>query len=159
MNVALRTSLVLIGIGIASYGAFLVLTRFGLDQIIGLAIWLAAAVVLHDFVLVPVVTLIARFAFGQKTRSLAEPGSAGSGSGFRLIPGSRRLAITRTLLVAACLISVVVVPEIVALGRGVANPTILPGDYAHNLLWLWAFVVAAVFTVLGVGLIAARLRR
>ena len=154
MNVALRTSLVLAGIGIASYGAFLVLTRFGLDQIIGLAIWLAAAVVLHDFVLVPIVTLIARFAFGRKSRSLA-----GSGPDLRPNPGSRQLAITRALLVTASFISAIVVPEIVALGRGVANPTILPGDYAHNLLWLWAFVIAAVVAVLGLGLIAARLRR
>ncbi|TSI19541.1 hypothetical protein [Brevibacterium aurantiacum] len=159
MTVALRTSLVLVGIGIASYGAVLVLARFGLDQIIGLAIWLAAAVVLHDFILVPIVTLIARFAFGQKTSSLAGSGSAESGSDFRPNPGSRRLAIVRALLVSASLISVVVVPEIVALGRGVANPTILPGDYAHNLLWLWAFVLAAVVAVLGIGLIAARLRR
>ncbi|WP_181272852.1 hypothetical protein [Brevibacterium oceani] len=176
-----RTALVIAGIGFVAYGAFLVLTTVGTASIVGLGLWLAAAVIVHDGVFVPVVTVLGRILFGPRTApepdSAMTSESAEHARGHRILAARRRppvrnalsdrtalfghraLAVTRALLVAASLVSAVVVPEIWAQGRGAANPTILPGDYAGNLLVLWGVVAAASVIVLTIGLIAARRRR
>ncbi|WP_166973763.1 hypothetical protein [Brevibacterium atlanticum] len=170
-----RAVLILAGICLTIYGVVLVLTGLRINNIIGLGLWLAAAVIAHDFVLVPAVTVVARLLFSR--RPAPSPTATGApdvrrrGSGHRLLAvvrpksagsafaGSRYEAITRSLLVAACLVSVIVAPEIWAQRRGVANPTILPGDYAQNLLALWVVVLAVSAIVLIVGLIAVRRSR
>lgn len=42
------------------WGGWLLASTQRLDQLLNLALWLAAAVVLHDFVLVPVLTFVRR---------------------------------------------------------------------------------------------------
>lgn len=50
------------GIVLIGVGAVLVIRTLTVSQLVGLAIWLAAAVVLHDAVWIPVVTASARMA-------------------------------------------------------------------------------------------------
>lgn len=59
----MRTArIVLAALGAAGmlWGGWLLVTTQRLDQLLNLAIWLAAAVILHDFVLVPVLTVVRR---------------------------------------------------------------------------------------------------
>lgn len=145
-----RIILVLAGIGTLTYGAYLVLTTVGIERLPGLILWLAAAVLLHDLVLVPLVTAIGRLT--TVGRSLATRESVLTNS------RSRAAAYSRTLIVAAVLVSAVAVPEIIAKNRGVPNPTVLPLDYGQNLLWLWIAVASTVIIVLAAGLFASRRR-
>jgi hypothetical protein len=56
---AARVTLVASGVAIAGVGIALLLGTLRFEQLVGLAIWLACSVVLHDGVLVPVVTVMA----------------------------------------------------------------------------------------------------
>ena len=48
-----RIALVVVGALVSAYGAWLLLSRTGLDSVPEVATWFLAGVVLHDFVLVP----------------------------------------------------------------------------------------------------------
>jgi hypothetical protein len=112
----------LIGVG----GLFLAMDlRFG--EILGVIAWLAAAVVLHDAVLVPAVTVLDVL--------LRRAG--------RRLPPSVVTVVQAGFAVGA-LLTAMVVPELVAQARGPRNPTVVPGDYATRLGMLWIVIVVVV---------------
>lgn len=114
--------LALIGVG----GVFLV-ADLRLAQIVGVVAWLAAAVVLHDAVWVPTVTvvdLVLRRTARRMPRAVVTVVEAG--------------------LAVGVLLTAMVVPEIVAQARGPRNPTVVPGDYAARLAVLWCVILVTV---------------
>lgn len=57
-----RTRIALGALGVAGllWGGWLLVSTQRPDQLLSVAVWLASAVILHDFVLVPVLTLMRR---------------------------------------------------------------------------------------------------
>lgn len=93
---------------------------------LGLAIWLGGGIVLHDFVLAPVVLGLGVIVA-------------------RVVPPAVRAPVVVGLVTAGTLL-VIGVPVIVASHRSVANPTVLPGGYVAGL-GVSLLVVAALTTV------------
>ena len=113
---------VFIGIGIISIGQELAFT-----QIVGLLVWLATAIVVHDAVLVPLLSVLnalVRRAGRRLPRVIVMVAEAG--------------------FVVGALITAVVIPELIAQQRGAVNPTVLPGDYASRLGFVWLGIALAV---------------
>lgn len=135
-----RVLLGALGVAVAAYGAYVLVGVLPPAGYLGLAIWLLAAVVLHDAVLVPAVSVLRAVAH-RAGRSL--PVSA-----IRLAEAGFFLAGSITLLV---------VPEIYAQHLGSSNPTVLPGSYGRALLATW--VVVAVVTGLAVAAVSLQARR
>lgn len=63
-----RMTLCALGGGIALWGVWLLLTTQRIDQLLSVAIWLAGAVVVHDFVLVPALNLMRRRGSSRRPR-------------------------------------------------------------------------------------------
>lgn len=135
-----------LGVGIVS---LIQMLRF--DQIVNLTIWLACAVALHDGILVPLSTGLA---------------SALNRAGTGLSRGS--VVLVECGFVVGAVLTLAVAPELYVQSRGPGNPTILTGDYALHLAWVWAVIVVlvAVGTVMlslraahGGSFSAARIRR
>lgn len=124
---AWRIVLIAAGIALLGVGGFALLTGVAPSHYPGVAIWLAGAIVLHDGVgamAVFAATVLVRRAGG-------------------VIPFAV-LAIVQGTAVLVVIVALLVTPEIVKQAIGSANPTILPLDYARNLV---------VFTA-GVGVVA-----
>ncbi|MBM7024900.1 hypothetical protein [Clavibacter zhangzhiyongii] len=109
------------------------------DQVVGVAVFLLLAILVHDAILSPVV-----FAAGLLLRK----------AGRRLPPGA--LVIVQAGVVVMAVMTLVVVPEIRARAIGNENPTILIADYAPRLALMW--VATAVATAV-IAALYARTRR
>ncbi|WP_211879200.1 hypothetical protein [Pseudarthrobacter albicanus] len=111
------------GAGLIGYGLLGLPTKLGPAELIGLLIWLAVAVLLHDGVMVPVSTL------------------AGAGLtrvGSRLRPAS--VAVLRGALMTGAVVTLIT--GVLLKAQSVARIlSALDGDYAANLLWFWAILV------------------
>lgn len=134
-----RWILGVVGLAGAWFGGFTLVTTLRPDQLLGLAIWLACAVVAHDAILVPLVQLLSdgldrTIKVPRQTRSLIRLG-----------------------LVVGSVITLVVMPEIYAQSRGPANPTILVGDYALRLAITW--VVIGMLIIVGSAISSVCTRR
>ncbi|WP_375405897.1 hypothetical protein [uncultured Amnibacterium sp.] len=132
MNAARRA---LIGTGAMGLvvGAWLLLTTVKPVGLVGLAVWLAAAVVLHDAILSPLL-----FAAGWTLRL-----------------GSSRMPLAAVAVVQVAAVvggigSLLLLPAIRAKMIGTRNPTVLPFDYAAHLVGMWA--VLAIATAVGVAI-------
>jgi hypothetical protein len=134
-----RARLVLGGVGLLVLltGVWKVLHAVQPASYVWLVVWLGAAVVLHDAVLVPALSLL-RSASARGLPSLPEPA----------------IALVRAGFLVAGLLVLVVVPEIWAQHLGPLNPTVLPGSYARRLLV--ALAVVAVLTTAGAVLVVRR---
>jgi hypothetical protein len=110
-----------VGVAGAAYGALLLL-RLDLADLADAVLWLAAGVVVHDFVLVPA-TLAALWVAG------------------RLVPPARRGTLAAGFVVLGTL-TVLAVPVLGRFGERADNPTVLDRHYLAG--WL---VVAAVTTI------------
>ena len=119
------------GVLLAAYGAFLLLSRQDLDQIVDAAVWLAVGVVLHDAVLAPLVILVVFVAA-------------------RLAPAPARAPLTIAMVVLGSL-TLVAVPVLGRFGARPDNATLLDRPY----LAAW-FVLVGVCLALVV--VAARIR-
>ncbi|MFJ5219898.1 hypothetical protein ACIP98_35040 [Streptomyces sp. NPDC088354] len=126
----LRGALGVAGVAAMSLGAALVLTDRRIGSPVGVLIWLAAAVVVHDGVLVPLVL--------------------GIGA---LLPLRARRPLRTGLLTAGCL-TAVALPVMLRQGRG-ANPSVLPLDYVGN----WGLAMGVVVVATGCGVVLARVRQ
>ncbi len=106
----MRTRLLigLLGVAATAYGAWLLLAE-DLPDLVDTAVWLAAGVVLHDFVLVPL-TLTAGWI------------------ATRLLPPRLRAPVAAGLVVLGTL-TLVAVPVLGGWGANADNPTILDRDY------------------------------
>lgn len=133
---------VLIGIGVAGLlaGAWLLLTTVKPAGLVGLAVWFAAAILLHDAILSPLL-----FAAGWMLRRTG-----------RRLPLAA-IAIVQVAAVVGGIGSVLLLPAIQAKRLGTRNPSVLPLDYAANLAGIW--IVLAVVTAVAVTIVVVRSRR
>jgi hypothetical protein len=113
-------------LGVA-FGAVALVQALSFGQLVGLAVWLGGAVVLHDGVLVPLMILLSRL--------LTRMGRALPAGALLLIEGG---------FVVGSLLTLVVAPELYAQSLGPRNPTILDGDYSARLLGVWAAIAVVV---------------
>ncbi|SDU79879.1 hypothetical protein SAMN04488544_0067 [Microlunatus sagamiharensis] len=135
-----RVVLGAVGVGVLVVGVWKVLHAVHPENYLWLLLWLAAAVVLHDGVLDPLITLV----------------RSASHRGLRRFPDAA-LTVVKGGLVLGGLLVLVVVPMVYAKHLGPLNPTILPGDYGARLVA--SLVVIAVFTALAAALVAVRARK
>ncbi|QCR44288.1 hypothetical protein C1N91_12930 [Curtobacterium sp. SGAir0471] len=131
--------LVVVGVLVMAFGAYVLVTTVRPNRIWGLATWLLGAVVLHDAVLSPFVV----------------------GAGLLLRRTGRRLGagvlvVVQTAVVLGSVLALVVLPEIAAKHHGQKNPTVLPFDYTTRLLVVEGVLLAVVVVALVVGVLRAR---
>ncbi len=122
---AVRIILGVAGAGLIGYGLMGFPTQLGPTQLLGLLSWLAAAVLLHDGVVVPLSTL-------------AGAGLTRLGSSLRPVSAAvlRGAFMTGTVLT--------LITGILLKAQSVArNTTVLEADYAGHLLWFWAILAIA----------------
>lgn len=117
---AIRLALIIAGVLVLAVGAYVLVDSVALRRLPGLALWIGAAIVLHDAVISPVV-----FGLGILTRR----------AGHRLAGGI--IVTVQAVIVLGSLMTLIVLPAIVAQRIGPKNPTILPLDYALNLGLFW----------------------
>ena len=125
---SIRLALVGGGVLLLAWGAFVMFDSVRLTRIPGVALWIAAAIVLHDAILAPIV-----FAFGIALRRV---GRRTTGTVIAIVQGA---------IVLGSIVSLIAVPTMVAKNFAPANPTVLPLDYGLNLGIFW--LVLAVLTV------------
>jgi len=121
-----RIVLVLAGIAVALLGAWIMVDTVAWKKILGLATWLAAAVIVHDAIIAPGV-----FAVDLAMRRIA---------GRRVPTGV--IAIVQSGIVVGSVFTLVVVPEIVSQNVGKATGTLLTPDYGMRLGVMWIVVAA-----------------
>lgn len=108
-----------------------VVPALSLQAWLNLAVWFAAAIVLHDGVLAPMLQV------------------SGALAGRLPVPRSAVLLIEGGLLVGL-LVSALAIPPLVTQHNGPANPSVVPQNYWANLGIFWALdalVVAAALVV------------
>ena len=132
----------LIGGGLAflALGGLVLLLDVNPARYLGIALWFAGAIVIHDALIAPGV-----FVAGIVLRRLG-----------RKLPGAV-IAIIQVPIVMLAIVTAIVVPEILKKEIGSANPTILPLDYLPNLAVL--YLVTAIATLAAIVLyvvVAAR---
>ncbi|MEU1973515.1 hypothetical protein ABZ477_17805 [Microbacterium sp. NPDC019599] len=126
----LRGALFVVGGALAAYGVYLAVTTLGPIQLLALAIWLAAVVVVHDGILAPAISWLRRRWYrgaDERPRALTIVAHVG--------------------FVVGAVLTLFVVPEIWAQGRGNPNPTILVGEYALRLVIVWGLIAGTVLVV------------
>lgn len=118
-----------LGTLVAAYGAWLLLSRQDLDQLLSAGLWLAGGVVLHDLVLSGLLLLL------------------GAGA-TRLLPPTARGPVAAGFVVLGT-VTLMAVPMLGRFGARSDNPTLLDRDYVAG--WL----ILATLTVLAVGVATA----
>ncbi|GEP40057.1 hypothetical protein NPS01_37200 [Nocardioides psychrotolerans] len=122
-----RVLLVVVGVLLGAYGAWLLLSRQDTDGNIATGTWLVAGVLLHDFLLVPVVLVV-------------------MGLGSRLLPGAWSAPVAVGVVVLGSL-TLVAVPVLGRFGARSDNPTLLDRPYVAGWLVLAALVAVVVVAV------------
>ncbi|MGL3199984.1 MULTISPECIES: hypothetical protein [Curtobacterium] len=138
---AARIVLVVLGVLVMAFGAYVLVTTVRPNRIWGLATWLLGAVVLHDAVLSPFVV--------------------GAGLLLRRTGRSIRawmLVVVQSAVVLGSVLALVVLPEIAAKAHGQKNPTVLPFDYGVRLAIVEGALLLVVVAVLVVGVRMSRSR-
>jgi hypothetical protein len=117
--------IILIAIGLAGlfFGALILVQKERPDQILGVIVWIGAAIIVHDGILSPLLLLLDVW--------MRRAG--------RRIPYAV-LAIIQGGIVVGAIMSMLVLPEIYKKSLGTKNPTILPLDYGVNLALFWLAV-------------------
>jgi hypothetical protein len=118
-----RLALGSLGVALAAYGGWLLLAE-GIGDVVDTAVWLAAGVVLHDFVVVPLTLGVCWL-------------------GMRLLPPHCRPPFVAGLVVLGTL-TLMAVPVLGGWGANADNPTILDRNYTAGWLVVAAIVVAGV---------------
>jgi hypothetical protein len=136
----IRIAIAALGVVCIGVGVLALVQTVRPTQWLDIAIWLGAALVLHDGVLVPLETALV---LGLKAVG-------------RRLPTSALLVIEGGFALGAIL-TLVVVPEIHAQQLGPKNTTILQGDYALALAIVW--IVIAVVVAAGVAALTLRAGR
>ena len=117
---SIRLALLGVGVLLLAWGAFVLFDSVRLTRIPGVALWIAAAIVLHDAILAPIV-----FAVGIALRRAG-----------RRVTGTV-IAIVQGAIVVGSIVSLIAVPTLVAKNYAPANPTVLPLNYGLNLAIFW----------------------
>lgn len=139
---AARIVLVVVGVLVMAFGAYVLVTTVRPNRIWGLATWLVGAVVLHDVVLSPFVVGV-----GLLLRR----------AGRAIRPWM--LVVVQAAIVLGSVLALVVLPEIAAKDHGTRNATILPFDYAARLAIVEGVLLVVVVAVLVVGAVTTPRRR
>ncbi|MDN4640626.1 hypothetical protein QCD70_10265 [Agreia sp. PsM10] len=135
-----RIALIAIGLAGLFAGAVILVQKERPDQILGVIVWIGAAIIVHDGILSPLLLVID--VWMRRTG--------------RRIPFGV-LAIIQGGVVVGAIMSLLVLPEIYKKSIGTKNPTILPLDYGLNLALFWAAV--ALLTAAACALYLRRARR
>jgi len=134
-----QTGLVAVGLLLLALGGLVLVLDVGPSEFVGIAIWFAGAIILHDGILAPVV-----FVVSLMLRR----------AGKRIPLGA--LLIVQGAVVVGAMTALLVVPEQLKQAIGTANPTILPLNYGVNLVVFGAVLIAV--TVLAVVVYLRRVR-
>ena len=134
-----QTGLVAVGLLLLALGGLVLVLDVGPSEFVGIAIWFAGAIILHDGILAPVV-----FVVSLMLRR----------AGKRIPLGA--LLIVQGAVVVGAMTALLVVPQQLKQAMGTANPTILPLNYGVNLVVFGAVLVAV--TVLAVVVYLRRVR-
>ena len=130
-----RVRLTLFGVGVLGLllGAYFLVTKQNPMQIVGVAVWLLGAIILHDAILSPIVLGVSVLV-RRSGRNVS-----------RVV-----LVIIQGAVIVGAILTLLVVPEIYAKTLMPANDTVLPFDYALRLgaMWLGLIVVTAVICAL-----------
>lgn len=137
----LRIGLVALGLVLLAVGGLTLLNDVNPRRYLGLAAWLAGALVLHDGV-------IAFTVFGANVVLRR--------AGRRLRVPLPALLLVQGALVVAGLMTLIVVPAALKKSIGTANPTLLPLDYGLHLVVFYAALAAVTAAALAVYGIARR---
>ncbi len=119
-----RVLLLTLGVLMGLYGAWLLLSRQDTDGNVAAGLWLATGVVLHDFVLVPVVLLVMWL-------------------GSRVLPAVWRAPVAVGVVVLGSL-TLMAIPVLGRFGARADNPTLVDRPYGTGWLVLATLVVLAV---------------
>ncbi|WP_420368601.1 hypothetical protein [Curtobacterium sp. L1-20] len=138
---AARIVLVVVGVLVIAFGAYVMVTTVRPNRIWGLVTWLVAAVVLHDAILSPFVVAVGLLLrrTGRSLRAWA-------------------LVVVQAVVVLGSVLALVVLPEIAAKHHGTKNDTVLPFDYAARLLLVEGVLAVVVVAVLVVAAVRTRRR-
>ncbi|WP_433015539.1 hypothetical protein [Kribbella sp. CA-294648] len=114
-----------LGVGVGLWGLWLLVGALSVDALVRLPLWLGGAVLVDDFVLVPL-TLAAGWVLARWSTG----------------PGRHRTinAVRATGLYVG-VTTLIAIPLLIRQGKGV-NPTVLPRDYLRDWLLLEATIVA-----------------
>ena len=134
----LRIALGGVGVLLGLYGVFRLLTQIDVPDLVQLAIWLVAALVLHDGVLSPLLLAVGAF--------------------LSRVPPRARTALQGGLVVGG-LVTVIALPMIHREYSQPASKGILEQNFTANLGILLALVAAGAVAVYVVLLLRARLHR
>ena len=122
----MRTRVALVALGLLGglYGAFLLLSRQALADWVEVAVWFAAGVVLHDFVLAPLVLLL-------------------GAALMRVVPVVARPAVVVGLVVLGT-VTLLAIPVLGGFGVKADNPTLFDRSYVGGWAVLAGLVAAGV---------------
>lgn len=120
----MRAALLALGVAVAAYGGWLLVSRTDTDQLVDAGIWLASGVVLHDVVLTAVVLIVAA-------------------ASLRVLPEPARAPTVVAMVVLGSL-TLVAVPVLGRFGAREDNPTLLDRPYVASWFVLLAITVVAV---------------
>ena len=134
-----QIGLIAAGVLLLALGGLVLVLDVGPSEFVGIAIWFAGAIILHDGILAPIV-----FGVSLLLRR----------AGKRIPLGA--LLIVQGAVVVGAMTALLVVPQQLKQAMGTANPTILPLNYGVNLVVFGAVLVAV--TVLAVVVYLRRVR-
>jgi hypothetical protein len=136
-----RVILVVVGLLLLAAGGFYLLSDVPASNYIAIVLWFGGAILVHDGIIAPIVfgvSLVMRRA------------------GKRIPWGV--LAIIQTALVVAAVFAAIVIPAALKKRIGTGNATLLPLDYAHNLLFFYVGLVVATGVAIALYLVLSRRR-
>ena len=135
--------IILIAIGLVGLfaGAVILVQKERPDQIVGVIIWIGAAIIVHVGILSPLLLVL----------------DVALRRGGRRIPFAV-LVIVQGGVVVGAIMSMLVLPEIYKKSIGSKNDTVLPLDYALNLALFWVAVGVLTAAACALYLVARRRR-
>lgn len=122
-----RVAVGAIGVAIAAWGAWTLLTNSRVDQLVNTVLWLGGGIAAHDALIAPLTLVLAWLLVRRMPEWLR--GSAAAG------------------FVVLGTVTVVAIPVLGAWGRRADNATLLPRDYWVGWLIVAAVVAAGVMVV------------
>jgi hypothetical protein len=137
-----RVGLLAVGVGLLGVGGVLLALDLDPAEWVGLVVWLALALVVHD-------GLIAFGVFGVQ---------------LLLRRAGRRMpvvvvAIAQGAVVIGAIIALVVIPQIYKRAIGASNPTVVPLDYGVNLMVFLVVLIITTAVVIGLYLLTVARRQ
>lgn len=131
--------LITVGIVVLLIGGYQLLTDVAPSNYFGIAVWLVAALVIHDGIIAFTVLGVSVLA-----RRIRMPFMA--------------FLIVQAAIVAMAIVALLFIPEVIKKAIGTANPSILPLNYAINLA-VFAVVLAVVTAIALVAAVVITRRR